>query len=67
MAGTNDLEDSRTAAAPIATCIKCLHTACHVEGIPTVALSVPHNRLVHRRAAPAREKRRSEGGLREGS
>ncbi|CAK9007400.1 unnamed protein product [Durusdinium trenchii] len=48
MAGTNDLEDSRTAAAPIATCIKCLHTACHVEGIPTVALSVPHNRLVHR-------------------
>lgn len=46
MAGTNDLQDPRSAPAPIATCIKCLHTACHVEGVPTVCLSVPPNRYL---------------------
>jgi hypothetical protein len=43
MAGTNDLQDPRSAPAPIATCIKDLHTTCHVEGVRTVCLSVPPN------------------------
>eukprot|EP00438_Fugacium_kawagutii_P031453 Skav200801 [mRNA] locus=scaffold2549:110234:126491:- [translate_table: standard] len=51
MAGTNDLQEIRSAPAPIATCIKCLHTACHVEGVATVCLSVPPNRYLGAGAA----------------
>lgn len=46
MAGTNDLQDMRSAPAPIATCIKDLHTTCHVEGVRTVCLSVPPNQCL---------------------
>eukprot|EP00928_Gymnodinium_smaydae_P082404 TRINITY_DN65746_c0_g1_i1.p1 TRINITY_DN65746_c0_g1~~TRINITY_DN65746_c0_g1_i1.p1 ORF type:complete len:495 (-),score=65.56 TRINITY_DN65746_c0_g1_i1:203-1651(-) len=41
MAGTNDLGDPKQPAAPIATTVKALHTACHCEGVRTVVLSVP--------------------------
>jgi len=46
MAGTNDLQEMRCPATPIGTCIQYLHMACHVEGVKTVALSVPPNRFL---------------------
>eukprot|EP00440_Ansanella_granifera_P074654 gb/GFBE01081016.1/.p1 GENE.gb/GFBE01081016.1/~~gb/GFBE01081016.1/.p1 ORF type:complete len:518 (+),score=65.35 gb/GFBE01081016.1/:1-1554(+) len=45
MAGTNDLEPGAK-AGPIATTVMALHTACHVERVRTVLLSVPPNRSV---------------------
>lgn len=47
MAGTNDLS-TKTSASSITTAVAALHSACHELRIPTVALTVPPNRLTAR-------------------
>jgi hypothetical protein len=43
MAGTNDLGTPHTSVEQILGSLKNMHKACHVAGIPTVAISIPES------------------------
>lgn len=63
MAGTNDLGKAWDAAA-VAGFVRQLHTACHAEGVSTVALTVPPSGAVQRSSRIRRKQQGVNNALR---